>query len=185
MRLNGRVFELFAELDLLRVEAVEVVPAGELNRRMKGGEGLDEHLAFDVAAARAPGHLRQQLEGPLARAEIRLMQREVGVDDAHQGDVGEMQALGDHLRADEDVDLADAEVAQDAAVILLPLQGIGVHAHGPRVREELGQGGLDLLRAQRRRSGSPGCGTSRSGRPPARARRGAQMWQQSFCSWRW
>ena len=76
------------------------------------------------------------------------MQREVGVDDADQRDVGEMQALGDHLRADEDVNLADAEVAQDAAVILLPFQGIGVHAHDPRVREELGQGGLDLLRAQ-------------------------------------
>jgi hypothetical protein len=41
----------------------------------------------------------------------------------------------DHLRADQDVDLADAEVAQDAAVIILALQDIGVHAHDSRLRE--------------------------------------------------
>ena len=73
-RLDGRILELLAEFHLLLVEALEVVPAGELNRRMKRGEGLDEHLAFDVAAARAAGHLRQQLEGAFAGAEIRLMQ---------------------------------------------------------------------------------------------------------------
>ena len=46
---------------------------------MEGSEGLDEHLAFDVAAAGAPGDLGQQLEGAFAGAEIRLMQGEVGV----------------------------------------------------------------------------------------------------------
>ena len=34
------------------------------------------------------------------------MHREVGVNDADQGDIGEMPALGDHLCADEDIDLA-------------------------------------------------------------------------------
>ena len=34
----------------------------------------------------------------------RLMQRHVGVDDADERDVREMQTLRDHLGADEDVD---------------------------------------------------------------------------------
>ena len=58
-----------------------------------------------------------------------------------------MQALGDHLGADEDINLAGAEIAQDAAVIVLAFHGIGVHAADARVREEFGQGVLDLLRA--------------------------------------
>ena len=104
---------------------------------MKRSEGLDEDFALDVAAAGAAGDLGEQLEGAFAGAEVRDDAGQVGVDDPDQRDVRKMQALGDHLRADEDVDLAGAEVAQDAAIILLPLQRVGVHARDARVREEL------------------------------------------------
>ena len=96
-----------------------------------------------------------------------------------------MQALGDHLRADENIDLAHAEVAQDAPVILLALQGVGIHALDAGLREELGQGVLDLLRAQ------AGVADRRVAAFLVRAGRRhgrdvwPQMWQQSFCSWRW
>ena len=76
------------------------------------------------------------------------MQRQVGVDDADQRHVREMQSLGDHLRADEDVDLAGAEIAEDAPVIVLALQDVGVHARDAGVGEELRQRVLDLLRAE-------------------------------------
>ena len=112
MRLTGGRLQLLAKFEFLLIKTLEIMPARELNRRVEGREGLDEHFAFNVTAAGAPRHLRQQLEGPFAGAEIRLMQSQVGVDDANQGDVGEMQALGDHLRADEDVYLAeDAQAA--------------------------------------------------------------------------
>ena len=100
---------------------------------MKRRERLHENLALHVAAPGAPGDLREQLEGALARAEIRLVQREVGVNDADQRDVRKMQALGNHLRADENVGLADAKIAEHLPVIVLALHRVGVHALDARV----------------------------------------------------
>ena len=76
------------------------------------------------------------------------MQAEVGINNADQGHVREVQSFGDHLGADEDVDLAGTEVAEDAAVILLALEGVGVHALDSRVGEKLREGVLDALGAQ-------------------------------------
>src|SRR5690348_9431416 len=90
---EGRVFQLLAELDFLFVKSREIVAAGKLNGRMKGRECLYEHFAFDVAPPGAPGDLGEQLKRPLAGAKIRLMQRQIGVNDAHQRDVREMQPL--------------------------------------------------------------------------------------------
>ena len=90
---DGRIFQLFAKLHFLFVKTGEIVAARELDRRMKRRERLHEHLALHVAATGAAGNLREQLEGALARAKIRLMQREVGVNDADQRDVRKMQAL--------------------------------------------------------------------------------------------
>ena len=69
-----------------------------------------------VAASRAPGHLRQQLEGALGGAEIRHAQPDVGVHHAHQRDVRDVVALGDHLRADQNVVAALAEAVQNGLV---------------------------------------------------------------------
>jgi len=77
-----RVFELLAKLDFLLVKADEIVPPRELNRGMVRGEGLDKDFAFNVTAPGAPGDLCEQLERALARAEIRLMQRHVRVNDS-------------------------------------------------------------------------------------------------------
>src|SRR5450755_2288464 len=112
---DGRIFKLFAELDFLFVKTVEVVAARVLDRRMKRRERLHKHLALDVAATGATGDLREQLEGAFARAKIRLVQREVGVNDADERDVRKVQPLRDHLRADEDVNFARAKIAEHFA----------------------------------------------------------------------
>src|SRR6202142_2267447 len=106
-----RIFQLFAEFNFLFVKAGKIVAARVLDGRMKRRKRLHEHLAFNVAATGATGDLREQLEGALARAKIRLMQREVGVNDADERDVREMQALRNHLGADQDVGLAGAKIA--------------------------------------------------------------------------
>jgi alkylated DNA repair dioxygenase AlkB len=53
-----------------------------------------------------------------------------------------MQSLGDHLGAHQDVDFADPKVGEDAPIVLLPLQGIRIHAFDPCVREPLAQGSM-------------------------------------------
>ena len=71
--------ELAPELHFLLGKAVEVVLAGELNRRRVRGEGLDDDLAFKIAPPGAAGDLGDELEGALAGAEVRHMQAEVRV----------------------------------------------------------------------------------------------------------
>ena len=145
---DGRIFQLFAEFDFLFVKTVEVVAARVLDRRMKRRERLHKHLALDVAATGATGDLREQLEGAFARAKIRLMQREVGVNDADKRDVRKMQPFRNHLRADEDVGLARAKIAEHFAVIILALHRVGVHALDARLGEKFRERLLDFLRAR-------------------------------------
>ena len=145
---DGRIFQLLAEFDFLFVKTDEVVAARVLDRRMKRRECLHEHFALDVAAPGAAGDLREQLKGAFARAKIRLMQRKIGVNDADERDVRKMQALGNHLGADEDVGLAGAKIAEHLPVIVLALHRVGVHALDARLRKKFGERFLDPLRAR-------------------------------------
>ena len=115
---------------------------------MKRRERLHDHFAFHLAPARASRHLRQQLKRPFPGAKIRLMQAQVGVNDADQCDVWKMETLRDHLGADEDVNLARAKIAQDSPVIVLAFERVGVHAPHARPRKQLRQCVLDLFRAE-------------------------------------
>ena len=181
---DGGIFQLPAEFDFLFVEAGEVVAAGELDGGMKGGEGLDEDFALDVAAPGAARHLGQQLKGPLARAEIGQVQAEVGVDDADQRDVGKVQALGDHLGADQDVGLAGAEIAQDAAVILLALEGVGVHPLHAGAGNSLARvaSTFSVPMPAKRMAGLRHLGL---GQTAGAGASWSQMWQRRSPAWRW
>ncbi len=108
--------QALAQFDFLFVEAEVIVLAGELNRFLVRRESLDDDLAFDVATTRTAGNLHKELEGAFAGAKVGHVEGHVGVDDADERDVGEVQTFGDHLRADEDIDLAHAKVAENFAV---------------------------------------------------------------------
>ena len=99
--------------------------------------------------------MREELEGALAGAKIRLMQREVGVNDAHERDVREMQALRYHLCADKNVGLAHTKIAEDFPVIVLAFHGVGIHAFDARMWKKFGERFLDPLRAC---AGKTNCG---------------------------
>ena len=103
-----RVPELFAIVELVLDEPAHVVARGEDDGRVLRVARLDEDRARTLAAARATRHLDEELETALGRAEIRHGERGVGVDHADQRHVRKIVALRDHLRADEDVDLAGA-----------------------------------------------------------------------------
>ena len=92
------------------------------------GRGLDDDLARQVAATGAAGDLGEELEGALAGAEVGGVEREVGIEDADEGDVREVESLGDHLGPEEDLDLLGAEVAQGVAEGVLAAGGVGVES---------------------------------------------------------
>src|SRR5580693_10096229 len=108
-----------AKFELLLKIAGEVVMPRELDRRTKRCVGLNENLAGRFTAAGSARHLSEQLECPLARSEVRQMQREVGVDDADQGHVWKIQTFRDHLRSNENVDLARSKISQRFAISVL------------------------------------------------------------------
>jgi hypothetical protein len=73
------------------------------------------------------------------------VQRQIRIDDAHQRDLRKIQALGDHLCADEDVDLLPFHRAENAMMTPLGGRGIQVHSRDPGRGESLAEEGLDLL----------------------------------------
>ena len=92
-----------------------------------GAVGLHQHPAGPVAPPGPAGHLRHELEGPLGGAEVGHVQRRVGVDHADQRDVGEVEPLGDHLRAEQDPHLARPEGREHLLVAARRPHRVGVH----------------------------------------------------------
>ncbi len=96
---------------------------------MVGPVRLYDDAARLLRAPRTTGHLFEQLEGALRRPEVRQLERGVGVDDAHQRDVGEVEALRNHLRAQQHRARRGSELLQQLFVRALGRGGVGVHAH--------------------------------------------------------
>ena len=98
-------------------------------------------------AAGAPGDLREKLESPLGRAEIRHSEADVGGDHPHQRDVVDVVSLGDHLRAHQDVVIAVAEAGQDGLEMAAAEDRVAVHARDAGFGELLVQLVFDALGA--------------------------------------
>ncbi len=95
---------------------------------MAGIERLDDDLSRNIPPARASRHLGEQLEGPLARAEVGKVKGRIGGYDAHQGNPGKVMSLGDHLGPDQNAAVTGAEAVQDVLVPPLAPGGVAVHA---------------------------------------------------------
>jgi len=99
-------------------------------------------------AAGAAGDLADELEGAFCGAEVGDGHGEVGVEDADELDVGEVEAFGDHLGADEEVEVSVAEVIEGLLVVGGVVHGVGVHAleaDGGEFPEEFVFGALGSL----------------------------------------
>ena len=68
-----------------RHEAVAVARHQRLHHRMLGHMGLHQRPARPVLAAGAAGHLVEQLEGALGRAQVAAVQAEIGIDHRRPG----------------------------------------------------------------------------------------------------
>ncbi len=115
---------------------------GVAQARVLGAVGLDHNVSRAGAAPGPSCDLRQQLEGPLRRAEVREVEPQVRADHAHQRHVGEVVPLGDHLRPHEEIDLAAAHLGQDRAQAA---SGVAVQPRHARLWEALQQPLLHLL----------------------------------------
>lgn len=115
---------------------------------MAGGvrrESLHHHFAAELAAPGSPGDLGQQLEGSLSGPKIGNVETDVGVENSDQGDFRKVKAFGDHLGADEQVDLFRLEGVQGVAQFVLPPHGVAVDPGDPGGPKEFFQGGFHPL----------------------------------------
>ena len=131
-----------------RGEAVVIVRGQRAIERMRREIGLHDDLARQVRAAGAARDLEQQRGEPLRRAEIGAVERVVGAEHADQRQAREIVALGEHLRADEDVDVAGVRPARARrrtrpCVCVLSRSMRAIRAAGKRVRQRA----LEPLRA--------------------------------------
>ena len=100
--------------------------------------GLDQAAAGNDLAAGAPRHLIEKLEGALGGARIGMGEAKIGVDHADECEAGKVMALGDELRADDDIDLAVLDLAQGLAEIAHARGEIARQQHAARLGEERG-----------------------------------------------
>ena len=94
------------------------------------------------------GDLRQKLERPLGRPEVRQVEGGVGGDHPDQSHAGEIEAFGDHLRPHEHVRFDRAELADDAHMGAPARGGVPVHSSDSRLGKHPAQFVFDPQRVQ-------------------------------------
>src|SRR5713101_1606428 len=97
----------------------EIVVARKLDRWTKWRVSLYKNFAGRFSTSGASGDLREKLKRAFPCAKIRQMQREICIDDSDQRHIRKMKTLRDHLCADEDVDVACAEIPQSFTIRFL------------------------------------------------------------------
>jgi hypothetical protein len=109
-------------------------------QRVVGMVGLQQHVARPGRAAGAAGHLHHHLRQPLAGAEVHAEQAFVHAHDGDQGEMGQVVALGQHLRADQDRRFGVvAQAVQQLLEAVAAAGGLAVdaqHGHAGEVRDQ-------------------------------------------------
>ena len=106
---------------------------------------MDDDFAGHLATTGTAGDLGEELEGAFAGAEIGGVKGEVGIEDADESDVGEVEAFGDHLGAKEDVDLLGTKVAKGVTEGIFASGGVGVEAGDLGGREDFAEDDFGLF----------------------------------------
>ena len=109
---------------------------------------LDQYSPALGAAARSARHLAQKLKAAFGCPKVREIDANVGIDDSDQGHVGKVEALRNHLRAKQNVDLTCGNAIEYPRVSPFPAGGVEVHSRNPSRRESLGEKPLHLLGAE-------------------------------------
>jgi len=139
--------ETAADFKLGVVERSGIACGNGLDGGMIGLICLDDRQPRDVAAAGPTHGLHQQLVRPLGRPFVRQVEGDVGRDHAHQGHLGDVQALRDETRAHENVKSALGEGVEDTFDRALVLGDIAIEAADTKPRECGFDLFLDALRA--------------------------------------
>ena len=96
---------------------------------------LYDDSSFAVSSAASSPELFQYLDSLFVCSEILHSEQCVSCDDCDKPEVAEVKAFGQHLRADEDVDVSFAEFPYYAGFIAVALGIVTVESRYPRMRK--------------------------------------------------
>src|SRR6185437_6921812 len=136
-----------AEAQLLVIEAGKIVQGGVLHGVVVGEEGLQNYFSRDLATPCATRNLRQQLEGAFRGAKVGKAERHIRANNSNQRDAVDVVALGDHLRADQEIEFAVAERMQGALEVRMAVDSIAIEARNSRLRKISVEQFFELLRS--------------------------------------
>ena len=149
-RHERRVTHLAAKIELALEKRRVVLPARRPHAVVVRIERLHDGFTGLVAAAGPADHLREQLKRPLRGPKVGEAEADVRRDDAHQRHAREVVALGDHLGADEHVDLAGQESPEQRRQRAFAADGVAIETRDPGARAGTPHFDLDALGAEAR-----------------------------------
>ena len=113
--------------------------------------GLHNDHTLILSATRTTCHLRHQRKGTFRGAEVGRKEQIIGIENTHHSHTTEVEALGDHLRADKDVGLPRLEGMDDTVVGTLRGDRIAVKTCHTGIGKERRYSLLDTLRTKAHR----------------------------------
>src|SRR6266481_4267766 len=141
----GGIIAAFSKFALLLPEAIKVVVPRKLDRGTKRRRCLHKNFAGDLSSSGAASDLGEQLESAFAGSKVGQMQADICIDDTHQGDIRKIEALGDHLRTDQNVDLSTPKSAKGLSIGIFSYHSIRIHPSQPGFWKKLLDNAFDLF----------------------------------------
>src|ERR1700704_3065916 len=139
------VIAAFPKFARLLPEAVKVVVPRKLDRGTKRRRRLHKNFAGDLSSSGPASDLRKQLESTFTGSKVGQMQTDICVNDAHQGNIRKIEALGDHLRTDQNVDLSTPKSAKGLSIGIFSYHSIRIHPSQPGFWKKLLDNAFDLF----------------------------------------
>ena len=133
---EGGEVSLPAASQLLLGEEEKILLQGRLDAVMIGIIRLDYCLSWQRAPTGAAYHLCQEGKGSLSTPKVGEVETNVCRKDTHEGNVRVVVPLGDHLRADDDVNIPTLEAVEKEVMSPAPGCRIPVHPCDAGMGEE-------------------------------------------------
>ena len=134
---EGWIAEGYSLVGEVVVESRIVVVYYLLDDGQLGLSGLQHDESSAATATRPSADLGHHHVGMFESTEVRVVEHGVGVEYADDADAVEVEALADHLRANEQIGAACGKVTDDALVGLARTGGVEVHSADAGFGEDL------------------------------------------------
>jgi hypothetical protein len=87
---------------------------------------LEDDVSLLLSTTGAPRYLGKELKRSLSSAEVRNVKSHIAINDSHEGNVGKIVSLRDHLRSYQDVDLFRTHLVEHRGVVIYRFDGVSI-----------------------------------------------------------